>query len=96
MSYLKEFGLGSLRIGQRIYTNENQALIRLFSQGVGYGALTESVARPYLDSGDLIALNKNQTLEEPLALVWYPRAQMPDYFADFGSGDQIKLNSTRY
>lgn len=80
--YLKTFGLESHLKRGRIYVNENEALIRLFSSGSGFGTLTESVARPHLESGELIALNKGQTMDDPLALIWYPRPQRPDYFAD--------------
>ena len=62
--------------------NENQALIRLFAQGVGFGTLTESVARPALESGEIILLNRGQAMDDPLALAWYPRSQKADYFSD--------------
>lgn len=79
-NYLKKFGLLSHVKRSRLYVNENEALIHLFCEGIGYGVLTETVARPYLENGRLIALNRGQTLEEPLALAWYPRTQAPDYF----------------
>ena len=80
--YLKKFHLYTEVRTERLFVNENFALIQLFKAGVGYGTLTESVAKPYLNSGELIALNKGQTLEDPLALAWYPRTQKPDYFAE--------------
>jgi LysR family transcriptional regulator (chromosome initiation inhibitor) len=78
--YLKRFGLTSN--GSRLFANENEALVRLFAAGVGFGTLTETVARAHLDSGALIALNKAQALEDPLALVWYPRPRRMPYFDD--------------
>jgi LysR family transcriptional regulator (chromosome initiation inhibitor) len=78
--YLKQFGHQVKR--ERLFVNENEALIRMFARGIGYGTLTESVARPHLERGTLIALNKGQAMEDPLALVWYARTQKPDYFAD--------------
>ena len=81
-NYLKKFGLLPQLQRDRLFVNENQALTQLFAQGVGFGTLTEMIARPLLESGELIALNKGQVLEDPLALVWYPRTQRPDYFAD--------------
>jgi DNA-binding transcriptional LysR family regulator len=62
--------------------NENEALIRMFMAGIGYGTLTEDIAKPFLDSGELIKLNRGQVLEEPLALVWYSRHEKVDYFSD--------------
>ncbi len=76
--YLKAFGLNPKR--ERLFINENEALIRMFIGGVGFGTLTESVAAPYLDKGKLITLNRGQSIEDPLALVWYPRPNKMDYF----------------
>jgi DNA-binding transcriptional LysR family regulator len=78
--YLRQFNLLSSVGRERIFVNENQALIRLFSEGLGYGTLTESVAKESLSRGDLIVLNKGRALEDPLALTWYPRTQKSDYF----------------
>jgi len=78
LKYLKHFELKASR--DRLFINENEALIRMFSAGVGFGTLTESVAAPYLESGKLIALNRGQTIEDHLALVWYPRPRKMDYF----------------
>lgn len=81
-NYLKRYDLISHVKRERLYVNENEALIKLFSHGVGYGTLTESVARPHLESSEIFALNKGQAMEDPLALVWYPRTQKSDYFED--------------
>lgn len=78
LRYLKHFDLRAAR--DRFFINENEALIRMFAAGVGFGTLTESVAQPHIQSGKLMALNRGQTLVEPLALVWYPRPQKMDYF----------------
>ncbi|MGZ6394572.1 MAG: LysR family transcriptional regulator [Pseudobdellovibrionaceae bacterium] len=82
LNYLKKFNLLSLVKKSRLFVNENEALIHLFCNGVGFGVLTEPVARPHLESGKLTLLNKGQVMEEPIALVWYPRSQTPDYFAE--------------
>ncbi len=81
-NYLKHFELAGQVNKSRLYVNENAALINLFCAGIGYGTLTDTVARPYLETGKLIALNKAQAMDDPLALVWYPRTQRPDYFSD--------------
>jgi len=80
-NYLGKFNLASEMKRERIFVNQNQALIQLFSNGVGYGTLTETVAAPHLASGELCLLNRGQAMEDPLALIWYPRTQKPDYFA---------------
>ena len=80
-NYLKQFGLSG-QLKNRLFINENQALIRFFSLGIGFGTLAETVAQPFLENGQLIALNKGQTMDDPLCLIWYPRTQKPDYFRD--------------
>jgi LysR family transcriptional regulator (chromosome initiation inhibitor) len=81
-NYLKKFDLLSLVKKSRLFVNENEALIHLFCKGIGFGVLTETVARPHLESGKLTVLNRGQTLEEPIALIWYPRSKSPDYFQE--------------
>jgi len=81
-SYLKKFGLEKTKRPDRLYVNNNSALIRMFAAGVGYGTLTEDIAKPHLDSGELIKLNRSQVFEDPLALTWYPRHEKTDYFHD--------------
>lgn len=78
LAYLRKFGLNAKR--ERLFINENEALIRMFIAGVGFGTLTESVAASYIKAGQLITLNKGQAYEDPLALVWYPRPRKVEYF----------------
>lgn len=80
--YLKQFGFECGSGRPRLFVNENEALIHFFKTGIGFGVLTEEIARPHIESGKLIALNRGSALEDPLALVWYPREQMPDYLTD--------------
>jgi LysR family transcriptional regulator (chromosome initiation inhibitor) len=80
LTYLKHFGLQSHR--ERIFVNENEALIRFFIAGIGFGTLTESVASSYIQNESLIVLNRGQVLEDPLALAWYPRPQKAEYFQE--------------
>lgn len=79
--YLEHFDLGRPAL-ERVFVNENEALARFFAAGAGFGTLTESVAAPFLESGALLALNKGQALEDPLALAWYPRPRKMPYFED--------------
>jgi len=51
----------------------------MFRDAIGFGTLTQETAKPYLDAGELILLNSGATMEDPMALVWYPRPQMPTY-----------------
>lgn len=79
VNYLKNFALISELKKPRVFVNNNEALIKLFCRGVGFGTLTQEIAKPYLDNGELIMLNGGAAMEAPLALVWYPRPEMPGY-----------------
>lgn len=81
-NYLRKFDLADSKRPDRLFVNDNVALSRMFVAGVGFGALTEDIAKPLIDSGELIKLNRGQVLEDPLALVWYPRHEKPSYFQD--------------
>ena len=66
----------------RLFVNENKALVSYIAEGIGYGTLTETVAKEYLDSGALIQLNRGQGFNHSLALIWYPRSQRLPFFED--------------
>lgn len=80
LNYLKKFALISRLKKSRLYVNSNEAIINLFCQGVGFGTLTQEIAKPFLNSGELITLNSGSVMEDPLAVAWYPRPEMPAYF----------------
>lgn len=80
--YLKMFGLEKHVERSRLFVNENEALIQYFSAGVGFGTLTETISKPYVTSGQLIKLNRGQSMESPLALAWYARSRSLAYFDD--------------
>jgi DNA-binding transcriptional LysR family regulator len=78
--YLKKFNLEKYNARSRLFVNENEALIHFFEAGIGFGTLTESVAKPSLEKGTLTRLNRGQSYEEPLALAWYARSKRQPYF----------------
>ena len=80
LNYLKKFQLLAQLKKPRLYLNNNEAIIQFFIQGIGFGTLTTEVVQPYLETDALIVLHKGAILEDPLALVWYPRPEMPPYF----------------
>ena len=80
LNYLKKFSISTPLKRSRIFVNSNEAIIKLFCKGVGFGTLTQEIAKPYLDAGQLITLNSGSVMEDALALVWYPRPNMPEYF----------------
>jgi DNA-binding transcriptional LysR family regulator len=80
VNYLKKFGLTSHLRKPHLYVNNNEAIVRLFSEGIGFGTLTLEIARPHFESGRLVALNGAAVMDDPLAATWYPRPIMPPYF----------------
>jgi LysR family transcriptional regulator (chromosome initiation inhibitor) len=80
--YLSEFELLHFSTGARIFANENRALIELFCAGVGFGTLSREIAEPYISNGRLIALNSGKSMNDPAALAWFPRKEMPEYFKE--------------
>ena len=82
INYLKKFDLLRSMRQPRLYASNNEAIIKLFCRGIGFGTLTQEIAKSCLESGELVTLNGGSFMEDPLALVWYPRPQMPHYFKD--------------
>jgi len=80
LNYLKSFDLLKHLKRPRLFVNENKALSSLLLDGVGFGLLSKEIAEPFLQSGQLIKLNQGRSMKDPLALAWYPRAEMPEYF----------------
>lgn len=64
----------------RHYANNIDALTSLLKDGVGFSALTEEFARPFIKDGSLAYINPDMHLDYPVALAWYPRSEMPPYF----------------
>ncbi len=82
LNYLKKYKLVSHLKKTRIFVNSNESIIKMFSKGVGFGTLTQEIARPYIESGDLIQLNGGAVMDDPQALCWYSRPQIPKYLED--------------
>ena len=82
LNYLKKYDLISKIKKPRLFVNNNEAIIKMFSSGVGFGTLTQEIAKPHIESGDLIVLNSAHVMEDPLALIWYNRPEMPKYFEE--------------
>lgn len=80
-NYLKKCKLLDEARADRIFANTNYALISLIKAGIGYGTLIQEVAAHELARGELIPLNQKQIFEDPQALAWYPRKEMPRYFS---------------
>ncbi|MBC7458504.1 MAG: LysR family transcriptional regulator [Bdellovibrionaceae bacterium] len=82
LNYLKKHDLISKIKNPRLFINNNEAIIQMFSDAVGFGTLTQEIAKPFLDSEKLITLNSGLIMEDPLALIWYNRPELPKYFEE--------------
>lgn len=80
LNYLKKFDLVSQLKKPRLFVNNNEVIKKYFGRGIGFGTLTHEIAKPHLDAGDISVLNGGAVMEDPLALAWYPRPEMPPYF----------------
>jgi LysR family transcriptional regulator, chromosome initiation inhibitor len=79
--YLKKFGLLASARPERIFANTNFAVLSLLKAGIGYATLTEEVAAGAISRREITVLNQGKVYEDAQALAWYPRREMPAYFA---------------
>jgi len=80
--YLRRHGLFELARKERHLANSTDALAMLVAAGHGYSVLSEDFAAPLLRQRKLVDLNPGTDIEFEFALAWYPRHQMPAYFAE--------------
>jgi LysR family transcriptional regulator (chromosome initiation inhibitor) len=79
--YLQKYGLFDLARKDRHLANNTDALAALVADGRGYSVLPADFARPLKEQGAIIEINKGKRLDLEFALAWYPRHEMPAYFA---------------
>lgn len=64
---------------RRHFANNIDAMISLIKDGVGFSALPEEFVQPHVKAGTLAILHRDFFADEPVALAWYPRHEMPPY-----------------
>lgn len=79
-AYLRKYKLLKLAKSERHFVNNNEGLVNMLKAGCGYGVLTYEVAKPFFTDGSLVPLNEGLSLENRLALAWYPRTNPPAYW----------------
>lgn len=79
-AFLREHGLLSGARRRRHLVNNPDALAELVADGLGYSVLPDDFAGPFLEEGRLVDLFPGRTLDQEIALAWYPRHEMPGYF----------------
>lgn len=64
----------------RHFANNTDALMSILRGGLGYSVLSEEFAAGALKRGELTDLAPGKFYDYRVALAWYPRPEMPDYF----------------
>jgi len=79
--FLQKFDLFDGCIKERHLANNTDTLASLVANGCGYSVLTRRFAEPLIKAKQVINLNEKWELAVDFALAWYPRHEMPPYFA---------------
>lgn len=79
--YLNRYDLFSIARKSRHFVNRTDNLALLAAAGIGYTTLAKEFAMPYVDSGQLIILNRGQTHNIFPVLAWFDRPEPPPYFS---------------
>ena len=79
-NYLEKYKLKSKVKKERHYANNTDALTSMVISGIGYSVLSEEYAQQYIKKGELFDVSPNQYFDFKIALAWYHRPQMPEYF----------------
>ncbi len=82
LNYLQHFNLLPAAQKSRHFVNNIDSMADLVEAGIGYTTLTEELASTHINTKKMIVLNNNKAYEYHPILAWYPRAEMPSYFAD--------------
>ena len=82
LGFLEKYRLLAHSVRERHYVNNTDALADLVVHGNAMTVLSEEFAQPYLDDKLLVNLCPQYFYDHEIALVWYPRGEMPGYFAE--------------
>jgi LysR family transcriptional regulator, chromosome initiation inhibitor len=82
LNYLRTFNLLGLLKKPRLFVNENLALKTLIAAGVGFGILSKEISQPFIQRKEMTLLNGGKAMKDQLALAWYPRTSVPNYFRE--------------
>jgi DNA-binding transcriptional LysR family regulator len=81
-NYLKKYKLFDMAQKERHFVNRTCSLLKMLTQGYGYGVLTYELAKNYIDNHQLINLNSGKVYKNLLNLAWYARPEPSKYFSD--------------
>lgn len=80
IDYLNKFKLLSHLKKKCLFANENQTVVKMLELGLGLAVLPLELAHPLIQRKKVIAVNGDETFKIPMALAWYHRNEMSDYF----------------
>ncbi len=75
--YLEKYRLKNKIQADRHYANNTDALMSMIEQGLGYSVLSEEFAKK---NGEIFDISPDQHFDYKIALAWYYRPEMPEYF----------------
>ncbi len=80
LNYLDKYKLKSKVKKERHYANNTDALTSMITSGMGYSVLSEEYAAAHIKKGELFDISPSQFFDFKIALAWYHRPHMPEYF----------------
>lgn len=78
--YLEKYRLKNKVQPGRHYANNTDALLSMIVLGGGYSVLSEEFAKDAVKKGEIVDISPDQYFDYKLALAWYYRPEMPEYF----------------
>lgn len=78
--YLEKYRLKNKAQPNRHYANNTDALLSMVEMGVGYSVLAEDFAKDAVKKGEIFDISPDQYFDYKIALAWYYRPEMPEYF----------------
>lgn len=75
--YLEKYRLKNKIQSDRHYANNTDALMSMVEKGLGYSVLSEEFAKK---NREIYDISPDQFFDYKLALAWYYRPEMPEYF----------------
>lgn len=80
LDYLEKYHLKKKSRKERHFANNTDALMSMIIQGCGYSVLSEEFASTYVKRGELCDIAPSHFFDFKIALAWYYRAEMSEYF----------------
>jgi LysR family transcriptional regulator, chromosome initiation inhibitor len=77
---LEKYKLKNKIRNERHFANNTDAIANMLCEELGYSALSEEFAKPFIKRNEIINLAPGQFFDHKMALAWYFRTEKPEYF----------------